>query len=1089
MNLHVCQTVEARAEAKHLMAVEKNFITPQNNRPVMSLIQDSLLGAYLITSDSAKPIARSRMMQFAMCIPGWDGNFPQKDTYTGKDLISMTLPYVNYKRHGVEILRGEMLRGQLSKKTLGSSHGSLIHVIHNDCGPKETLAFIHRLQSVVHAWLMVYGFSIGVGDMINSQEQQENVYNLRKEALEDVAGLRSEVKINERLNRCRDEMGKVVQEPLTESNRLYCCVNSGSKGNPLNISQILGIVGQQNLNGGRIPYTWNKRTLPHFKRNSIGAKERGFIQHSLVEGLSPAESFFLAISGRQGLIDTACKTSTTGYLQRRFMKALENLKAYTDGSIRNADGSIVQFQYGDDAVDAIKVEKQLIPTYNYPKEEDYGGIDEEYKLVLEDYAFLQEIDKHCDPGVRGGAYFMLPIPVERIIDNALKLFGFPSAEVAGEEIFKATKELVQKIDNKIICILIRSHMNSRKLKGLTKDQLDIIVHGIQREYNLMKVNAGESVGALAAQSLGEPATQMTLNTFHFAGISSKNVTLGIPRLEECINITKNIKTPVTSFVTTDVVQTQTVLVDMKHIVLKDLVVDHSIATDPDCREIESFFICPDDEYTRIVSAKLPQSNETLVLYLNDWEDVNIIKEIIYKHDGFYCAYSDGPNAIFHIYSTNPAEDMDMFYVKILSKATVAGVKGAGYATIIKQPDSTYLFETSLTNLTAIFAIVDRASCNSVYTNDVWQIFQTLGIEAARKAYQIEIRKILAYYGIYVNIRHILLVIDWMTFLGYLTPFTRHGIGNIDAAPLKRGTFEEVVSVFINAAVYQEKDYLRGVSERIIVGMPPKIGTATIDIVKDTVVERQFQQPRPKRKTQRETLVSSWTEDENPWITMDPDPQPPLLSSNPFATQLPALLHPPNPFVGGDGGFMAGSFQHNSGPMFGNSGPMFGNSVPQWQPPVQKLPSPTAPTYTVPEGQNVPYTVDAPTSPVYSPTSPMYSPTSPTYEPTSPTYDPYSPTTGPKSPEYNPFSPTVSQPTSPCFSPTSPGYDPRGDVYDPENPTKDTPKYTLKHVPVPMMPPLALGAAALQDRQVLPSNRSRNLLELPSEQPNQKKQKT
>ena len=1050
-------------------------IAPQNNRPVMSFIQDTLVGAYLITSPTATDILKEDMMHYAMAMPGWEGKFEHKDRYTGKDLISMTLPYVNYERHGVKIVRGKLLKGQLNKKSLGSSHGSLIHVIHNDCGPEQTLLFIHRLQSVCHQWLITNGFSIGISDMLNQEQEQMKVNEERMKAYNDIEGVEEEVKINERLNICRDSMGKMVQEPLDERNRLYCCVNSGSKGNHLNISQILGCVGQQNLSGGRIPYTWNKRTLPHFKRGAYGPKERGFVAHSYVEGLKPWEVFFHAISGREGLIDTACKTSTTGYLQRRFMKALENLKVELDGSVRNADGSIFQFKYGDDGVCATKVEKQRIPTFKKPSPR--GLLTEEYEQLLKDHAFLQEVDKCIDPTIRGTGYFMLPIPVERIIDNAKKLFAFPSARCSAITFIKRVKELTDGIDNELLCVLIRSYLNTNTMQGVTDDQLDIIIKGIKDAYQLMRADAGESVGAIAAQSLGEPATQMTLNTFHFAGISSKNVTLGIPRLEECINVSKNLKTPLTTVNLQSKEESIDVLKQIKHVQVKDIVTRHLITSTPDKSQVEEFFIFPDEQY------KPPLANcETLVLELNDWNKIEKIRDLIYAHPHLYCAYSDSPYAVFHIHTDNKEIDLDMFYMKTFRHLTVAGVASGEYANVIVK-GQTYTFETSLTDLEKVFYVVEKVA--DVYTNDVWRIYCTLGIEAARSAYLIEIRNILAFYGIYVNVRHILLVIDWMTHIGTPTPFTRHGIRNVDESPLKRGTFEEVVSVFTDAAVYNETDNLHGVSERIIAGLAPKIGTASTEIILDKEAENTNKVAPPVKKSKRSSI--SWTEDENPWLTERPTSS----TANPWGDEpqqqtfnsfVPTGLFGVNnnawqqqPMNGMGMGGMMGSFGPMGGMMGNSMGGMMGNSmggmmgsfgsisgsmggmpfgVGQLNPSQQLVNhpmgnvSPQAPGYDEPTTPDYdPYNPpDSPMSPAYSPQSPAYSPTSPAYSPTSPH--------SPQSPAYSPTSPAYS-PTSPAYSPTSPAYNPTSPTYDPYTPTETI------HDNVMDMPTLELGQAALE----------------------------
>ena len=507
----------------------------------------------------------------------------------------------------------------------------------------------------------------------------------------------------------------------------------------------MAVVGQQNLAGRRIPKTWTNRTLPHFLPGSDGPLERGFVQHSYVEGLSPAELWYHAIAGREGIIDTACKTSVTGYLQRRFMKALENFKVHWDKSVRNSGGMMVQFAYGDDGFDAMRVEKQTIDIYNYPHEMSYGGIPEEYEQILKDHYYLQELDKWKDPGLRGSAHYMLPINVARIIHNSKTLFDFPSKNVTEKEVYNEVKDLLKGIDNEMLKILIRSELNSNKMVNIhhcTKDNMEVIIHEIKKQYSMIHAVPGESVGAVAAQSIGEPATQMTLNTFHFAGVSSKNVTLGVPRLEEIINCTKGdkMKSPLTTFTADNMPD---IVKQLRHISLESLVSHYKITETPDNKEIASYLLFPDYDYNPCPESK------TLVLHLKEWYDVHLIKLLVHDTNKLVCAYTDGPKSIFHIkcHKDSPNVDLGMFYEQTLKNMTVRGIPGAEYTKIIQLPGKPKCIETSLADLKMLFHY--NIHRNSTYTNNIHEMANTLGIEAARTTIIKEIRLILSFYGIYV----------------------------------------------------------------------------------------------------------------------------------------------------------------------------------------------------------------------------------------------------------------------------------------------------------------------------------------------------
>ena len=665
--------------------------------------------------------------------------------------------------------------------------------------------------------------------------------------------------------------------------------------------------------------------------------------------------------------------------------------------------------------------------------------------------------------------------------------------------------MIDKIDNKMIKILIRSELNSKKMLSLSLnvDELGIITQGVLDAYQLSRIQTGESVGAVAAQSLGEPATQMTLNTFHFAGVSSKNVTLGIPRLEECINVAKKIKTPLSNIESADL---ESVLKKLKHVTISDVLIATKITATPDESEIEDFFLFPDEEYI-----STHQKSKTLVLYIKDWMDVTVIKDIIYTHNGFYCAYSDGPNPIFHINSININENMDMFFEKHLRNVSIAGIPGAEYAKIVRLPGKPPMIETSLTDMSILFEVADILH-TKIYTNDVYKIYETLGIEAARAAYVIEIRNILAFYGIYINIRHVMVVVDWMTFVGIPTPLTRHGIRNIDQSPLKRSTFEEVVEVFNQAACNSEQDNLQGVSECIIAGVPPKIGTNVCSVIKDTVKEREWKIDPPKTVQSNSWDNTVWIEEDNPWNDDEEDiygnVKPPMLlppsntsgfpstgftpgfPSTGFAPGFPSTGFtpgipggfPPTGFTPGiPGGFpptgftpgIPGGFSNGLNSTLSNSNvemynptnsvPLYnGSNSPSWRPKSPKYDPnspafrPKSPAFRPKSPEYDPYSPEfRPKSPEYdpySPTSPAYSPTSPAYSPTSPVYSPTSPVDSPISPAYSPTSP-VDSPISPAYSPTSPAYSPTSPAYSPTSPRMDD------------LESFSLGAPALQGPEV------------------------
>ena len=169
-----------------------------------------------------------------------------------------------------------------------------------------------------------------------------------------------ESKVNSILNKTINETGKIGLANLDPKNRATYMVNSGSKGKLTNIAQMVACLGQQNVDGKRIPYGFDGRTLPHYYKYDDSSEARGFVKNSFISGQTPQEFFFHAMGGREGLIDTAVKTSQTGYVQRKLVKATEDLNVNYDYSVRSSSGVIVQFTYGNDGMDACHVESQSL---------------------------------------------------------------------------------------------------------------------------------------------------------------------------------------------------------------------------------------------------------------------------------------------------------------------------------------------------------------------------------------------------------------------------------------------------------------------------------------------------------------------------------------------------------------------------------------------------------------------------------------------------------------------------------------------------------------------------------------------------------
>mmetsp|Transcript_13610 Transcript_13610/g.31700 ORF Transcript_13610/g.31700 Transcript_13610/m.31700 type:complete len:998 (-) Transcript_13610:10-3003(-) len=399
MNLHLPQTLEGKSELLNLLMLPNCIISQQGNKPVIGIVQDSLLGSFLLSQRNIF-LDYSKFMLLLMQLQEWDGSIPipsiikPQTLWTGKQVFSLFLPKINFLRkclsHSenektnispkdtrVMILGGQLISGMIDKRSVGASGGSIIHICWKEFGPKKTSNFISQFQTIVNSWLLFEGFSVGIGDTIADKKTMNNIIKTIKSAKiearqvtllninkseENFLGkiLKDDFEnhINKILNSARDKAGSNAQKSLSNANNIKRMVDCGSKGSFINISQIIACVGQQNVEGKRIPMGFNKRSLPHFSKDNYGPETRGFVQNSYISGLRPDEFFFHSMGGREGLIDTAIKTSETGYIQRRLSKAMENVMVEYDFTVRNCEGNIIEFFYGEDGMDALNLENQ-----------------------------------------------------------------------------------------------------------------------------------------------------------------------------------------------------------------------------------------------------------------------------------------------------------------------------------------------------------------------------------------------------------------------------------------------------------------------------------------------------------------------------------------------------------------------------------------------------------------------------------------------------------------------------------------------------------------------------------------------------------
>ncbi|MFH0875180.1 MAG: DNA-directed RNA polymerase subunit A' [archaeon] len=380
MNLHIPQTEEARAEAEVLMEVQTQLISPRYGLGIIACNQDAISGNYLLTKDME--LKRHDAVQLLASIGVEDfSNIPNKEIINGKEIFSALIPKeFNFRgktKTGEEVVieNGKLKKGYMDSANLGSGSGLLIRNLHKAYGPAQTLDILGKMFRLGIKILLRNGFTTGLSDTDLSEDSKNKIKEVLHNAetkvdtliksfyaneLEALPG-RSvketlELRILETLNKSRNEAGRIVALGIDKKKHTIVMATSGARGNIINLAQMASCVGQQALRGERINKGYAERTLSCFEKKDLGEHAHGFIERGFKQGLKPHEFFFMAMTGRDSLMDTALRTPKSGYLYRRLANAMQDLKVEYDYTVRNASKKIVQFSYGEDSLDVSKTE-------------------------------------------------------------------------------------------------------------------------------------------------------------------------------------------------------------------------------------------------------------------------------------------------------------------------------------------------------------------------------------------------------------------------------------------------------------------------------------------------------------------------------------------------------------------------------------------------------------------------------------------------------------------------------------------------------------------------------------------------------------
>jgi len=985
MNLHAPQCIQTAIELEHLCLVPTQIITPQTNSPCIGVNQDSLVGAYLLTNDDVF-LTKKQMMHILMWNETFAGTLPKPDHnkfWTGKQLISTILPNISLNMIDTDsephiktvIKDGILVEGRLHKNSLGAGPGGIVHNIINDFNANDARLFLDSEQRMVCSFLLHYhSFSVGISDCIITNQVENEIHEIIRtkidtalellhQAHEGIMQLKYkpqpaedfELQMNNILNNILYTTSKHVRNNLSKDNRLLALVASKSKGKSHNISQIVACLGQQNVTvqredgistKQRIPYNYGMikggydgRSLPHFHRHDDSPAARGFCENSFISGLNPTEFFFHNTSGREGLTDTAIKTSETGYLQRKLMKSMEDAKIFYDSTVRGASKNIIQFVYGDDSMDPTKLERTVLSIfgmdddtieekYRFTVDEEwelfvtptvinqiklnkdfYTAMDNEYEKIisyrnlLRNKVFKYPNSRKLDPSM---VATKMPFKIKRIIDNAKNKFITKKGksrlnpidiirridETLDEVtlIYGPNIKIKQSINDKhktLLKVVLSSYLSPKqiiKYYNLDNDGFEYILLCIKNKMIFNFIETGEMVGPVAAQSIGQPTTQLTLNTFHSAGISQlTNVTTGVARIRELIQATKTPKGPSINIYLKDnyrfdIDKAEDVKNKIKQTSLKDVTLKTEIIYDSNSNSTYK----GDDEFIQTYAEFMEdekcynESPWTLRIVLNREEmmDRNIqmldVQTKLYEKFGnsLSCIFSDdnAKNLIMRLRIVNETNDNDedediIFLLKSLEKtimdnvnlrgisgidnAIIPGIDGRpnlieydGDGKVHKVADDNgnmifkkeILIKTDGSNLEEILQL-PQVDTERTYTNHITETYELLGIEATRTLLIQELLEILME-ECNIDTRHVELLVDTMTNKGSLMSIDRFGINRGDIGPLARSSFEVTEPQFTNGSTFGEVDNCKGVSARIMLGQLIEGGTGDFGLLLD-----------------------------------------------------------------------------------------------------------------------------------------------------------------------------------------------------------------------------------------------------------------
>jgi DNA-directed RNA polymerase subunit A'' len=794
MNLHVPQGEEARTEAKLLMQVQDQILSPRYGGPIIGAKTDLLTAAYLLTRKSTY-LTKEEVGKLVVAAE-YHGELPPPqikrptELWSGKQIFSLFLPpgfnfvarssmVTQEDGSSVVVKDGTLVEGVIDKNTIGAERSeSLFHRIVKDSGSEPGRNFLNSLIKVLDRFITLRGFTYGIDELDISDAVRDKISKAVKKAEEHVQDLidqykrrtlerlpgRSiqeslELRIMDELSKARDQAGELAEQYLKSEtdNSGVIMTKTGARGSMLNIAQMVATVGQQSIRGQRIRRGYRDRALSFFDKGDVGAEARGFVYASYQDGLTPVEFFFHAMGGREGLVDTAVRTQQSGYMQRRLINALEHIRVEYDGTVRDSRGDIIQFRYGEDGVDTAK--------------SDHGKAVNTERLV-------ERVGLTIEKGAKASKAYI------------------------EKKVAEVRRDLTPSLTEQLKASLLNAKLTRRGVDEAVKEAV--------KNYRKAMIEPGEAAGIVSAQSIGEPGTQMTLRTFHFAGVREQNVTLGLPRLIEIVDARKIPSTPM-MIVYLDKKRrasrekAQEVATQITHTTLGDI-----------ASSVES-----DITKMRIVVTLNAEAMREREVTLKD------VKAAVTPGG---CKVEVERNTV-HI--TPQEMDIPQFnrLVLRLPLMHVKGIPQVKRALVMEEKageKNEWVIRTEGSNLELTLETEGVDTARTI-SNNMHEVAEVLGIEAARNVIIKEATSVLEEQGLDVDVRHVMLVADAMTASGEVLQVGRHGVSGEKASTLAKAAFEITIPTIVDAAIKGTRDTLRGVAENVIVGQQVPMGTGLIEV--------------------------------------------------------------------------------------------------------------------------------------------------------------------------------------------------------------------------------------------------------------------